>query len=88
MAFDVEQDTRRTFAHFVHALLSQEAAEMSEPGAGMLLVCSAVGPKFYNQIGKACDLAAATLIMPVLAHAQTVSTTAIRPRPPWASFGN
>ena len=31
---------------------------------------------FHNQIGKACALAAATLILPVLSHAaQTTSTT-------------
>ena len=35
--------------------------------------------RFHNQIGKACALAAATLILPVLAHAQTATTT--RPSP-------
>lgn len=30
---------------------------------------------FRNHIGKACALAAATLILPVLAHAQTAPTT-------------
>jgi hypothetical protein len=31
-------------------------------------------PRFHNQIGKACALAAAALILPVLAHAQTAPT--------------
>jgi hypothetical protein len=31
---------------------------------------------FHNQIGKACALAAATLILPVLAHAQTATDRA------------
>jgi hypothetical protein len=31
--------------------------------------------RFHNQIGKACALAAATLILPVLAHAQTTAPT-------------
>ena len=36
--------------------------------------------RFHNQIGKACALAAATLILPVLAHAQTAPTTSnVRP---------
>ena len=42
--------------------------------------------RFHNQIGKACALAAATLILPVLAHAQTAPTTSttstVRPRVP------
>ena len=36
--------------------------------------------RFHNQIGKACALAAATLILPVLALAQTAPTTSsVRP---------
>jgi len=36
--------------------------------------------RFHNQIGKACALAAATLILPVLADAQTAPTTSnVRP---------
>jgi hypothetical protein len=31
--------------------------------------------RFHNQIGKACALAAATLILPVLAHSQTAPTS-------------
>jgi hypothetical protein len=40
--------------------------------------------RFHNQIGKACALAAATLILPVLAHAQTATTTTTRTPSPVA----
>jgi hypothetical protein len=37
--------------------------------------------RFHNQIGKACALAAATLILPVLAHAQQIAPTVRRSVP-------
>jgi len=40
-----------------------------------------MNPGFLNRIGKACALAAATLILPVLAHAQTAQLHPV-PEPP------
>jgi hypothetical protein len=42
--------------------------------------------RFHNQIGKACALAAATLILPVLAHGQAATTSTISTTPIRASL--